>query len=97
MFKAMNSTLQNRIDCRVGCGACCIAPSISSPLPGLPQGKLAGERCLNLDENFTCRLWGSAKYPDVCKKFVPQSWICGGNREQALTTLGELEAATAPI
>jgi Fe-S-cluster containining protein len=27
------------MDCRVGCGACCIAPSISSPLPGMPRGK----------------------------------------------------------
>ncbi|MCF5019628.1 YkgJ family cysteine cluster protein, partial [Pseudomonas lactis] len=27
--------------CREGCGACCIAPSISSPLPGMPQGKPA--------------------------------------------------------
>ncbi|MCS8878341.1 YkgJ family cysteine cluster protein, partial [Pseudomonas aeruginosa] len=22
------------MQCRAGCGACCIAPSISSPLPG---------------------------------------------------------------
>jgi len=27
------------IDCRSGCGACCIAPSISSPIPGMPNGK----------------------------------------------------------
>ncbi|MDW3636530.1 YkgJ family cysteine cluster protein, partial [Vibrio sp. Vb0667] len=24
------------MDCRLGCGACCIAPSISSPIPGMP-------------------------------------------------------------
>ncbi|HBO0679766.1 TPA: YkgJ family cysteine cluster protein, partial [Pseudomonas aeruginosa] len=23
------------MQCRAGCGACCIAPSISSPLPGM--------------------------------------------------------------
>jgi Fe-S-cluster containining protein len=28
--------------CRNGCGACCIAPSISSPIPGMPHGKLSG-------------------------------------------------------
>jgi hypothetical protein len=25
--------------CRPGCGACCIAPSITSPIPGMPDGK----------------------------------------------------------
>lgn len=25
------------MDCRSGCGACCIAPSISSPIPGMPE------------------------------------------------------------
>ena len=28
--------------CRDGCGACCIAPSISSPIPDMPAGKPAG-------------------------------------------------------
>ncbi|HEY9209172.1 MAG TPA: YkgJ family cysteine cluster protein, partial [Acidovorax sp.] len=23
--------------CRAGCGACCTAPSISSPIPGMPD------------------------------------------------------------
>jgi Fe-S-cluster containining protein len=32
------------MNCRLGCGACCIAPSISSPIPGMPQGKPAGVR-----------------------------------------------------
>ncbi|HNF77692.1 MAG TPA: YkgJ family cysteine cluster protein, partial [Thauera aminoaromatica] len=26
------------MDCRPGCAACCIAPSISSPIPGMPHG-----------------------------------------------------------
>ncbi|MFS9540720.1 YkgJ family cysteine cluster protein, partial [Klebsiella pneumoniae] len=26
------------MECRTDCGACCIAPSISSPIPGMPQG-----------------------------------------------------------
>ena len=30
------------MNCREGCGACCIAPSISSPIPGMPHGKPAG-------------------------------------------------------
>ena len=28
--------------CREGCGACCIAPSIASSIPGMPDGKPAG-------------------------------------------------------
>ena len=36
--------------CRSGCGACCLAPSISTPIPGMPQGKPAGVRCVQLDE-----------------------------------------------
>ena len=38
------------MECRKGCGACCIAPSISSPLPGLPFGKMPGDRCPHLNE-----------------------------------------------
>jgi Fe-S-cluster containining protein len=41
------------MDCRPGCGACCIAPSISSPIPGMPVvdgiSKPAGVRCVQLD------------------------------------------------
>ena len=30
------------MECRSGCAACCIAPSISSAIPGMPDGKPAG-------------------------------------------------------
>src|SRR5687767_14313051 len=48
----------DELACRVGCGACCIAPSISSPIPGMPQGKPAGVRCVQLTEDNRCRLFG---------------------------------------
>ena len=32
------------MECRSSCGACCIAPSINSPIPGMPHGKPAGVR-----------------------------------------------------
>ena len=41
--------------CRAGCGACCIAPSISSAIPGMPHGKPAGVRCVQLDDALRCR------------------------------------------
>jgi Fe-S-cluster containining protein len=46
------------MDCRMSCGACCIAISISSPIPGMPQGKRAGERCLHLRADNLCGLFG---------------------------------------
>ncbi|MCB1812690.1 MAG: YkgJ family cysteine cluster protein, partial [Candidatus Competibacteraceae bacterium] len=52
--------------CRSGCGACCIAPSISSPIPGMLQGKPAGVRCVQLDEQNQCRLFGRPERPKVC-------------------------------
>jgi Fe-S-cluster containining protein len=42
----------NILKCRDLCGACCIAPSISSSIPGMPNGKPAGVVCVHLDENF---------------------------------------------
>ncbi len=43
-----------RYACRAGCGACCIALSISSPIPGLPAGKPAGVRCPQLTADNRC-------------------------------------------
>ena len=49
------------MECRAACAACCIAPSISSPIPGLPQGKPAAMPCPQLDEALRCRLFHSAQ------------------------------------
>jgi len=82
------------MECRPACGACCIAPSISSPMPGLPQGKPAGMPCPHLDSNFACGLWNSPQRPKVCAEFRPERIICGGHRDNALQTLTLLEQAT---
>lgn len=84
------------MQCRVGCGACCIAISISSPLPGLPHGKPAGMRCPHLSPEFTCTIWGHPDYPTVCARFPAQVSHCGQNRGEALTLLAELERLTTP-
>lgn len=83
------------MECRIGCAACCIEASISSPLPGLPAGKPAGMACPHLDEEGRCRIWGTPAYPAVCRDFTPTAEICGRNREEALANLRDLEAATA--
>ncbi|CAB5598028.1 YkgJ family cysteine cluster protein [Pseudomonas aeruginosa] len=83
------------MQCRAGCGACCIAPSISSPLPGMPAGKPAGVRCLHLDENQLCGLFGRPERPAVCGQFGADPEICGDSREQALALIAEWEVITA--
>ena len=83
------------MECRRGCGACCIAPSIDSAIPGMPQGKPAGVRCVQLDENFDCRLFGKPERPPVCHRFLPDPEVCGDNHEQALQLITLLEQATS--
>jgi Fe-S-cluster containining protein len=82
--------------CRAGCGACCIAPSISSPIPGALAGKPAGVRCPQLDAEERCRIFGDARRPDVCRQLQPSTEMCGQDRMHALRWLSDLEAATAP-
>ncbi len=86
----------DRMNCRPGCGACCIAPSISSPMPGMPFGKPAGERCLHLDLNQACRLFGLPERPPVCQSLQPQAAMCGDSASDALVWLRQLEVQTRP-
>lgn len=81
--------------CRPGCGACCIAPSISSPIPGMPQGKPAGIRCIQLDDNNRCRLFGLPGRPRVCRQFTPVAADCGDSFGVAMRQLTLLEAMTS--
>lgn len=81
--------------CRSGCGACCIAPSITSLIPGMPDGKPAGVRCVQLTEDLRCRLFGLPQRPTVCEQFQAQPDSCGGCREEALVLLDRWEKLTA--
>ncbi|MFM2481764.1 YkgJ family cysteine cluster protein [Celerinatantimonas sp. YJH-8] len=85
---------QSSTECRAGCGACCIAPSITSPIPGMPDGKPAGVRCIQLDDHNLCKLFGKPERPAVCLRFQFSDWVCGETREQALRILNELEVIT---
>jgi len=82
--------------CRAGCGACCIAPSITTPMPGMPHGKPAGVAGVQLDEQLRCRLFGKPERPAFCGSLQPQAQMCGATRSQALAWLAALEKATAP-
>ena len=81
------------MECRPGCAACCIAPSISSPIPGMPGGKPAGTPCIQLDETGLCRLFGQTQRPRVCREFSAGE-LCGGSRVEALHNIAELERLT---
>ena len=78
-------------DCRVGCGACCIAPSISSAIPGMPNGKPGGVPCIRLTANGLCGIFLSPDRPKVCAGFTADTLVCGKCRKDALKILGDLE------
>lgn len=84
------------LECRVGCGACCIAPSISSPIPGMPDGKPAGVRCVQLGADNRCLLFGRPERPAVCVQLRPSEEMCGSSAADAFAYLGVLELLSRP-
>ncbi|MBN1935672.1 MAG: YkgJ family cysteine cluster protein [Anaerolineae bacterium] len=84
------------MECRPGCGACCIALSISSPILGMPSGKPAGVRCVQLTDDNLCRLFGKPERPQVCIDLRPSVEMCGETTEDALRYLTWLERVTTP-
>lgn len=84
------------MECRTDCGACCIAPSISSPIPGMPHGKPANTRCVQLADDFRCKIFTSPLRPKVCASLQASREMCSDNRDAAMIFLIQLEAETAP-
>ena len=82
------------MDCRIGCGACCIALSISSAIPGMPNGKPAGVRCVQLTDDNRCKIFGKPERPAVCVRLQPSCEMCGATSDEALCYLTELERIT---
>mgnify|MGYP001358299040 CR=1 FL=1 len=84
------------MECRVGCAACCIVISISSPIPGMPNGKPAGVPCIHLSADNRCGLFGKPERPPVCGSLKPARDMCGDSDEEAFAILEHLEQATKP-
>ncbi|PUE38709.1 zinc/iron-chelating domain-containing protein [Limnohabitans sp. Hippo3] len=87
------------LNCRSGCAACCTAPSISSPIPGMPQGKPAGVPCIQLDEQLRCKIFGQPQRPAVCGQLQATLEMCGPLDDQgqfARIYLTRLEQLTRP-
>ncbi|WP_374089582.1 YkgJ family cysteine cluster protein [Methylomicrobium lacus] len=82
------------MQCRIGCGACCIAPSISSAIPLHPFGKPAGMRCLHLDVQNKCSIFLHPSRPLVCRGFQATEDSCGSSAEEAMAILSEWENLT---
>jgi len=82
--------------CRPGCGACCIAPSITSAIPGMPNGKPAGTPCVQLDADRCCRIFGRPERPAFCGGLQPSREMCGDTNVHAIQWLTSLEQATRP-
>lgn len=88
--------MTNHMECRVGCAACCIAPSISSSIPGMEGGKPAGARCVQLSDDNRCGIFGSDRRPAVCSSLRPSNEMCGNSTREAMLILTEWEQDTRP-
>lgn len=89
------------MQCRPNCGACCTAPSINSPIPGMPNGKSAGVRCVQLDNENRCKIFGLPERPTFCGSLQASDEMCGSDdlenpRQHAITWLTHLETLTKP-
>ncbi|EJL89152.1 hypothetical protein family (UPF0153) [Herbaspirillum sp. CF444] len=84
------------MNCRPHCGACCTAPSISSPIPGMPNGKPAGVPCVQLMEDLRCAIFGKPERPACCSGLQASLEMCGDSRESGMFYLSRLEQLTAP-
>ncbi|TAG06124.1 MAG: YkgJ family cysteine cluster protein [Betaproteobacteria bacterium] len=86
--------------CRSGCGACCTAPSISSAIPGMPNGKPAGVRCAQLTDDNRCAIFGDPARPLVCVSLRASVEMCGTDENvsatqvHAMRFLSQMEIAT---
>lgn len=84
------------MECRIGCAACCIAISISTPIPGMPEGKPAGVRCVQLSDDNRCLIYDDPRRPQACRHFTASPEICGASQADALRFLSALEEQTRP-
>ncbi len=62
----------------------------------MPHGKPAGVRCIQLDDDLRCKIFGRPERPAVCGSLPPHEDMCGDSREQAMRWLGWMEEQTAP-
>jgi uncharacterized protein len=62
----------------------------------MPNGKPAGVRCIQLDAQNRCMIFGKPERPAFCGSLQPSEEMCGDTREEAIAWLTHLEQLTAP-
>jgi uncharacterized protein len=67
----------------------------------MPNGKPAGVRCVQLDNENRCKIFGLPERPAFCASLKPSVEMCGDDdlenpREYAITWLTHLETLTKP-
>lgn len=95
VIKTQTLYIAKMVSCRTGCGACCIAPSISSAIPDMPHGKPAGVRCVQLSDLNQCQIFGLPSRPKVCASLMPSLEMCGNSNDDAFEYLEYLEVETS--
>jgi hypothetical protein len=62
----------------------------------MPNGKPAGVRCVQLDADYRCMIFGKPERPLFCGSLQASAEMCGDTREYAIFWLDKLEQMTAP-
>lgn len=62
----------------------------------MPDGKRAGERCVQLLPDMRCAIFGRPERPAFCASLRPTDDMCGANAADAMARLTALELATRP-
>ena len=62
----------------------------------MPDGKPAGVRCVQLADDYRCRIFGQPERPACCSGLEASLEMCGATRGQAIRWIADLERATAP-
>jgi uncharacterized protein len=61
----------------------------------MPNGKPAGIRCVQLDAQNRCMIFGKPERPAVCESLRPSLEMCGDSRDHAMHYLTQLDALTS--
>ncbi len=62
----------------------------------MPNGKPAGVRCVQLNAQNQCLIFGQTSRPAFCLGLQASEEMCGHSRDQAIRWLTELESLTRP-
>jgi len=61
----------------------------------MPHGKPAGVRCVQLDDENRCQIFGQPERPAVCGSLQASNDMCGNTQAHAMVYLSRLERLTA--